>query len=216
MIIAIDFDGVIAEVDEWPKIGKMVPYAAISIKRIREAGHYVIINTCRSGEDLGKAVAWLKWRKVEWDAINENHPAMIEKYGNNSRKIFADLYIDDRNLGGFPGWSHETIRWLFRAKSTSCESAVTQFRTAIKKAADHFGISDFELKKQCRKREIVDLRYMLCHYGRNELRLNFNVIGHIIGYDHATVIHGCKEVEILKSNNRPFIKKFNEFQKVIQ
>jgi hypothetical protein len=36
--------------------------------------------------------------------VNNNYPE--ENYdGKISRKIAADVYIDDRNLGGFQGWS---------------------------------------------------------------------------------------------------------------
>ena len=37
-------------------------------------------------------------------AVNKNFPE--EEYSSAlSRKINADIFIDDRNVGGFPGWS---------------------------------------------------------------------------------------------------------------
>jgi hypothetical protein len=37
-------------------------------------------------------------------AVNKNYPEEVVDE-NVSRKIDADIYIDDKNLGGFPGWS---------------------------------------------------------------------------------------------------------------
>lgn len=42
------------------------------------------------------AVAWCKERGIEFDAVNENLPELIELYGNDCRKINADIYIDDK------------------------------------------------------------------------------------------------------------------------
>lgn len=34
--------------------------------------------------------------RQEFDAVNENLPEMVEWYGNDSRKVHADCYIDDK------------------------------------------------------------------------------------------------------------------------
>jgi hypothetical protein len=105
MIIAIDFDGTIC-FDAYPKIGCIQPYAVETINKLHAAGHYIIINTCREGERLNEAINWLLEKGIRFNRINDNHPDAAKKYEWNARKIFADIYIDDRNLGGFPGWVH--------------------------------------------------------------------------------------------------------------
>jgi hypothetical protein len=103
MIIAIDFDGTIC-FDAYPGIGCIQPYAAETINKLHDAGHYIIINTCREGNLLNEAVNWLLDKGIRFNRVNDNHPDATKKYKWNARKIFADIYIDDRNLGGFPGW----------------------------------------------------------------------------------------------------------------
>jgi len=102
MIIAIDFDGTVVE-DKYPKIGKLLPNAA---KVIRELHRYytIIIYTCRHIEqDLMEMCGFLDDNDIPYDYVNKNVPEMIEKYGE-SRKIYADIYIDDHNLMGVPLW----------------------------------------------------------------------------------------------------------------
>ena len=54
--------------------------------------------TCRAGEDLVSAVNWCEEQGLIFDCINDNLPEIIDKFGNNSRKIFCDYYIDDRAI----------------------------------------------------------------------------------------------------------------------
>ena len=103
MDISIDFDGVIVE-ERWPEIGKLLPYAISTIRALYSAGHRIIINTCREGEMAEAVKAFLAKYDIPYTAFNENLPDRVERYGGNCRKISADVYIDDRNLGGFPGW----------------------------------------------------------------------------------------------------------------
>jgi hypothetical protein len=94
-IYAVDFDGTLCE-SVWPGIGS--PNTALIkhlIKRRRE-GNKVILWTCRCGSRLEEAVSWSLGLGLEFDAVNENLFEMIEFYGNDSRKIFADVYIDDK------------------------------------------------------------------------------------------------------------------------
>lgn len=102
MTIAIDFDGTIVE-HKFPKIGKKIPFAFETLKALQEEGHTLILWTYRSGDMLKEAVDFCKKNGVEFYAVNKNYPE--EVFDNSiSRKILADLYIDDRNFGGFPGW----------------------------------------------------------------------------------------------------------------
>ncbi len=103
MIIAVDFDGTL-HTGEWPAIGEPMPWAIAGMRRLKEDGHMLIVWSCREGYDLVDAVNWLLEHEIPFDRINDNLPKNIRKYDNNSRKISADLYIDDRQLGGLPSW----------------------------------------------------------------------------------------------------------------
>jgi hypothetical protein len=103
MIIAIDFDGTISR-GPYPAINGLQPLAANTINALALQGHFIIINTCRNGDLLAEAVNFLRASGIHFDLVNENNPESIAEYGGNTRKIFAHVYIDDRNLGGFPGW----------------------------------------------------------------------------------------------------------------
>lgn len=105
MIIAVDFDETIVY-SKYPEIHGIRHGVAEALHSLREKGHYVILWTCRCGDMLTEAVNFMLANGIEFDRINDNHPEMVAKYGTNSRKIYADVYIDDRNLGGFPGWQN--------------------------------------------------------------------------------------------------------------
>ena len=104
MTIAIDFDGTIVE-HRYPEIGEEIPFATDTLKALARDGHRLILWSVREGELLDEAVAWCRERGVEFYAVNRDYPE--EEEGNNphfSRKLKADLFIDDRNLGGLPDW----------------------------------------------------------------------------------------------------------------
>ena len=104
MIIAIDFDGTICQ-NKYPEIGEPMPLAIESIKELRERGHDLILWTCRQGDLLDDAVQWCKEHGIPFDLVNEFEPNNLRAFGGVAgNKVFANIYIDDRNLGGFPGW----------------------------------------------------------------------------------------------------------------
>lgn len=103
MIIAVDFDGTLCE-DQYPHIGKPMEGAVSAMQTLHEAGHYLIIWTCRTGEMLKDAVNWLLEHGIPFDRVNDHCPANLAQYGDGGHKVYADVYIDDRNLGGFVGW----------------------------------------------------------------------------------------------------------------
>ncbi len=103
MIIAVDFDGTIVR-HAYPKIGKTLPFAFETLKLLQKEGHILILWTYRSGELLDEAVQFCKKNGVEFFAVNKNSPDEIFDEKSMSRKILADLYIDDRNFGGMPDW----------------------------------------------------------------------------------------------------------------
>jgi len=106
MIIAVDFDGTLC-VDRYPSIGVPMPYAIGVMQQLADDGHYLIIYTCRESGLLIEAINWLLAHNIPFNRVNDNHPKATAEYGSNARKIFADLYVDDRNIHGFPGWMEE-------------------------------------------------------------------------------------------------------------
>jgi len=100
--IAVDFDGTIVE-HAYPEIGKEMRFAFATLKELQNRGHKLILWTFREGRLLDEAVQYCLKNGVEFYAINKSYPEeeISEKI---SRKINADIFIDDRNVGGFPGW----------------------------------------------------------------------------------------------------------------
>ena len=95
LIAAVDFDGTIVE-DKYPGIGRVNEKTVRYIKHLKRNGYRLILWTCRSDNDLIKAVEFCRNIGIVFDAINDNLPEIKAKYQNNSRKIFANIYIDDR------------------------------------------------------------------------------------------------------------------------
>ena len=101
--IAVDFDGTIVD-HEYPAIGKEKLFAFQTLKELQKLGANLILWTFRAGKELDAAVEYCRKNGVEFYAVNKNYPEEIFD-DTISRKIDADIYIDDRNIGGFPGWS---------------------------------------------------------------------------------------------------------------
>jgi hypothetical protein len=104
MIIAVDFDGTIVE-HRYPEIGEEIPFATDTLKMLIKDHHRLILWSVREGKLLEDAVNWCRERGVEFYAVNRDYPE--ETTDNNqhfSRKLKADVWIDDRNLGGLPDW----------------------------------------------------------------------------------------------------------------
>lgn len=122
--IAVDFDGTIVE-HEYPSIGREKLFAFQTLIELQRRGARLILWTFRSGRELEEAVKYCKYNGVEFYAVNSNYPE--EVYDDTiSRKIDADLFIDDKNLGGFPGWS-EVWQEIFPYSSHE-EEVVRQMR----------------------------------------------------------------------------------------
>lgn len=96
-IYATDFDGTLCSV-VYPGIGLANKALIEHLKKRQKQGNKIILWTCRSGDRLEDAVTWCKMYGLEFDAVNENLPEMIEQYGNDSRKIFYDVLIDDKSI----------------------------------------------------------------------------------------------------------------------
>ena len=95
-IIAVDFDGTLCE-NKWPEIGipneELIEY----LKKRQANGEKLILWTSRNEEQTKEAVEWCKEYGLVFDAVNDNLPEIVEAFGGNCRKIFANEYIDDRN-----------------------------------------------------------------------------------------------------------------------
>ena len=101
--IAVDFDGTIVE-HAYPEIGKEMLFAFQTLKELNKLGANLILWTFRTGKELEEAVEFCRKNGVEFYAVNKNYPE--EAFDETvSRKINADIFIDDKNAGGFPGWS---------------------------------------------------------------------------------------------------------------
>ena len=96
-IIAVDFDGTLCE-NKWPEIGEPNKELIAYLKKRQEAGDKLVLWTCRVGEILDNAVAWSAEQGIIFDAVNENLPEVVSSFGTDTRKIFANEYIDDRNF----------------------------------------------------------------------------------------------------------------------
>lgn len=105
MIIAVDFDGTIVE-HRYPEIGPEIPFATETLKMLIAQHHRLILWSVREGKLLDEAVEWCRQRGVEFYAVNKDYPEENGTVNNNhfSRKIKADMFIDDRNVGGLPDW----------------------------------------------------------------------------------------------------------------
>lgn len=102
LTIAVDFDGTIVE-HKYPEIGEEVPFAIATLKRLQEEGECrLILWSSRTGDLLQEAVDFCKNRGLEFYAVNKDFPE--ESDDAPQHKVVADIYIDDRNLGGLPDW----------------------------------------------------------------------------------------------------------------
>ncbi|NBV04178.1 MAG: hydrolase [Cytophagia bacterium] len=102
--IAVDFDGTVVE-HAYPAIGREMLFAFATLKRLQERGHKLILWSIREGKTLQEAVDYCKANGVEFYAVNANFPGEVLEPGVSARKVNADIFIDDRNVGGFRGWS---------------------------------------------------------------------------------------------------------------
>jgi hydroxymethylpyrimidine pyrophosphatase-like HAD family hydrolase len=128
--IAIDFDGTIVE-HQYPEIGKEKLFAFRTLKELEKMGARLILWTFRTGKELDDAVEFCRKNGIEFYAINKNYPEEIID-DTVSRKIDADIYIDDKNVGGFPGWSEIwQIMFPFELQQKEAEKRIASARKSI-------------------------------------------------------------------------------------
>lgn len=103
MIYAVDFDGTLCE-EKWPGVGKPNLYLINFLIEARKKGHKVILWTMRENDYLQEALDWCEGLGLFFDAVNDNLEERVNMYGHNSRKVYADAYIDDHNIGWDDLW----------------------------------------------------------------------------------------------------------------
>lgn len=110
-IFAVDFDGTLSVGEEWPEIGALNVPLIRYLQDQKKKGARLILWTCRNGKDLKAAVECCKRAGLDFDTVNENLPELIELYGGDTRKINADVYIDDKAINPFPpAWVEEIAK----------------------------------------------------------------------------------------------------------
>lgn len=94
-VIAIDFDGCLCT-NRYPDIGE--PNWNIIKEAIDEKlnGSKLILWTCRVDSDLENAISACKEWGLEFDAINDNIQEWKDFWKNNTRKVGATEYWDDK------------------------------------------------------------------------------------------------------------------------
>ncbi len=109
MIIAVDFDGTVVN-HEYPKIGPLKEGVREALTAFKKAGHKIAIWTCRAGEEEREVRLFLNENKIPYDTVNT--PVQGSDLG--TRKIYADVYIDDKGLRFEDNW--DEIRRLITGR----------------------------------------------------------------------------------------------------
>ncbi len=131
MLIAVDFDGTIVE-HRYPLIGKEKVFAFHTLKALQKQGHLLVLWTIRAGKELDEAVEYCRKNGVEFYAVNRTYPEEIMD-DNISRKVNADIFIDDRNVGGFIGWGEIWQQLNKDAPQKEKDEFSVQFKKAERK-----------------------------------------------------------------------------------
>jgi hypothetical protein len=136
MIIAVDFDGTIVE-HRYPKIGPPVPFAIETLLQLQNERHMLIMWTVREGELLQEALDYCESKGLVFYAANKNNPE--EDPAKAPRKLMADLFIDDRNVGGLPDWGviYEVVksaaRGMYISYDDMARASADRYQTMQKK-----------------------------------------------------------------------------------
>lgn len=99
-ILAVDFDGTLVK-NKFPDIGERCPSVWEYVLDAQKEGWKIILWTCRNGEALKAAVEFCADHGLHFDAINENLDEVKVLYGGDTRKVYADIYIDDRAMNPY-------------------------------------------------------------------------------------------------------------------
>ncbi|WP_243259738.1 hypothetical protein [Enterocloster bolteae] len=156
-IIAVDFDGTLCE-NKWPEIGEANKEMITYLKDRQANGDKLILWTCRVDDMLKNAIDWSVEQGLIFDAINENLPEIVASFGTDTRKIFANEYIDDRNAW-LPSKEVADILYLCDGEQCgdSCPSAECKHTSNISHAKNFVkGDYDSYWEKENRSRQISE------------------------------------------------------------
>lgn len=138
-VIAVDFDGCLCH-SEWPEIGPPAEGVLLRLREEQQRGAKIVLWTCRDGELLEQAVAWCAERGITFDAVNEQIPELKGTFGNDSRKIFASEYWDDRavRMSFQECWRQEILEdavktWGMRAQEDMLLEEMSELAKAVLK-----------------------------------------------------------------------------------
>lgn len=161
MIIAIDFDGTICQ-NKYPDIGEPMTLSIKSIRELHQAGHFLILWTCRQGEQLNEALKWCEENGLSFHAVNDHNPDNLKLFGGvGGNKVYADVYIDDRNLGGFLGWER-AMELIKEAEDPKLEWTINE-RLQMQHMIGHAKISErTQIVYFCRKNVFRHEEYWSC------------------------------------------------------
>ena len=96
-VIAVDFDGCLCK-NDYPDIGEANTEVIDELLQEYRNGAKLILWTCRAGDYLQKAEDWCRDHNIIFEAVNMNIPEHIERFGGDTRKVYADEYWDDRAI----------------------------------------------------------------------------------------------------------------------
>lgn len=137
-IIAVDFDGTLCE-NKYPDIG--APRLDVIERLLQEQrkGAQTILWTCRSGEELAAAIYWCIDRGIAFEAINDNLKHTVDKFGNNTRKIHADEYWDDKAVLPFEREEKQTAEREASALALDILNVLEARVDLCNRRAEHYG-----------------------------------------------------------------------------
>jgi hypothetical protein len=96
LVVTVDFDGIISR-EMYPYVGNPDIVVIACLKKIREKGGLLVLNTCRRGDALDAALEYCALFGLSFDEVNANIKGLIDRWGD-CRKIGGDIYIDDRDI----------------------------------------------------------------------------------------------------------------------
>jgi len=89
--LGVDFDGVVVENGHYPEIGPLLPGAKETLQRLRDAGYYIIIWSCRWNPFFDDADEQYELVRQFLDDNNVPYAEIAREGG----KILVNAYIDD-------------------------------------------------------------------------------------------------------------------------
>ena len=154
MLIAIDFDGTLVE-HKYPEIGKEIPFAFETLKRLQADGHRLILWSVREGRLLDEAVDDIDDLMMLCEAdITSKNEARKQKFLDNFKLVrqkLKDLEEKDRIRNFQPPVDGEEIMRVFDMKP--CRE-IGSLKSAIKDAIldgvipnEHDAAFEYMLKK---------------------------------------------------------------------